>query len=209
MSFLESPQFPSAISYGAKGGPNWRTKVVEHTSGDEQRVIEWSKTRGRYDVGHTIKTEAQLHELITFFNVVRGRAHGFRFKDWMDYRASVDGTFQTIGTVTVALETSWQTIKTYSNAGGSYVRTINKPVNNSTFVLKDNGTIKTITTQYTVDWTTGIITLLYTPTSGHVLTAYYEFDVPARFDTDWLEATIEAYNNSNWPSIPIVEIRIR
>ena len=41
-----------------------------------------------------------------------------------------------------------------------------------------------------------------------VLTADFEFDLPARFDTDRMEITIETYELGSWGQIPVVELRI-
>ena len=41
-----------------------------------------------------------------------------------------------------------------------------------------------------------------------IVTADFEFDVPARFDTDQMELTIETYELGSWGQIPVVELRI-
>jgi uncharacterized protein (TIGR02217 family) len=41
-----------------------------------------------------------------------------------------------------------------------------------------------------------------------VLTADFEFDLPARFDTDRMEITLETYELGSWGQIPVVELRI-
>ncbi len=205
-------QFGAGLSYGFKGGPGFRTRIVEHTSGHEQRVIEWSAARARYEVGHLIKTRAQLAALLDFFNARRGQAYGFRFKDWSDYQASQDGaTYQSIGTGDGA-DTTFQLIKTYSDSGGSYVRTINKPVNNGSMRVKVAGVLQTEGVGgagfYTVNYATGIVTFGAAPAGAAALTAYYEFDVPCRFATDEFQNTITAFDNNDWTPIPIIEIRV-
>jgi uncharacterized protein (TIGR02217 family) len=42
---------------------------------------------------------------------------------------------------------------------------------------------------------------------GEVITADFAFDVPARFDADQMDITIETYELGRWGEIPIVEIR--
>ena len=80
-------QFPPEISYGSKGGAMFSTSVISSYSGHEQRNINWSQARARYDIASGIKDEKQRLELIAFFRARRGRAIGFRFKDWSDYTA--------------------------------------------------------------------------------------------------------------------------
>jgi hypothetical protein len=93
MAFHEI-QFPNDIAYGATGGPEFATSVVATASGYEQRNINWSAARGRWDVASGLKKQTQLDTLIAFFRARKGRAHGFRFKDWTDYKA----TGQALGT---------------------------------------------------------------------------------------------------------------
>lgn len=208
MSFHEV-QFPTEISWGAKGGPGFMTRILETASGYEQRIQEWSIARARYEVGHMIKSNDELHELLTFFYARRGRLHGFRFKDFGDYRASNTGDpVDCSPDEGDASETEFQLIKTYSDSGNSYVRTIKKPVNNSTLRVYVNDVLQTLTTHYTIDYSTGLITFVSPPGNGLSVQAYFEFDVPCRFDIDNVDAVLAQFNNNEWPSIPIVEIRV-
>ncbi|NJM33992.1 MAG: hypothetical protein HC850_03960, partial [Rhodomicrobium sp.] len=40
------------------------------------------------------------------------------------------------------------------------------------------------------------------------VTAGFEFDVPARFDTDRLEINLDGFRHGSIPNIPILEIRL-
>jgi uncharacterized protein (TIGR02217 family) len=42
----------------------------------------------RWDVASGLKKQAQIDELIAFIRARRGKAYGFRFKDWTDYKAT-------------------------------------------------------------------------------------------------------------------------
>ena len=94
MSGFHEVRFPDNIAYGATGGPEFATTVVATGSGHEKRNVNWSEARGRWDVASGLKKQAQIDELIAFFRARRGKAYGFRFKDWTDYRA----TGQLLGT---------------------------------------------------------------------------------------------------------------
>ena len=87
MGFVEE-QFPTDISYGSSGGPEFSTDIVTAQSGHEQRNSNWAEARARYNVAHGVKSQTQLDALIAFFRARKGRACGFRFKDWIDYKAS-------------------------------------------------------------------------------------------------------------------------
>lgn len=109
MAFVEV-RFPTDIAYGSAGGPEYSTDIVITQSGYEQRNVNWSQARARYNVAHGVKTQEQLDTLIAFFRARKGRADGFRFKDWTDYQA----TAQRIGTGDGAM-TAFQLKKNYSS----------------------------------------------------------------------------------------------
>lgn len=74
MTFHEV-RFPDDIAYGATGGPEFATSVVATASGYEQRNINWSSARGRWDVTSGLKKQTQLDTLIAFFRARKGRAY--------------------------------------------------------------------------------------------------------------------------------------
>lgn len=88
MTFRNSPRFPEAVSYGFAGGPGWNTEVVELDDGDEQRNQLWSRSLREYEAAHGLKTQAQLDELYSLFELSEGQTHGFRLKDWTDFAAT-------------------------------------------------------------------------------------------------------------------------
>jgi Conserved hypothetical protein 2217 (DUF2460) len=88
MTSFHEVRFPDNIAYGATGGPEFATTVVATGSGHEKRNVNWAEARGRWDVASGLKKQAQIDELIAFFRARRGKACGFRFKDWTDYKAS-------------------------------------------------------------------------------------------------------------------------
>tara|TARA_B100001123_G_C15336700_1_gene1033125 strand:+ start:2672 stop:3271 length:600 start_codon:yes stop_codon:yes gene_type:complete len=199
MSFVET-QFPTDISYGASGGAMFSTDIVETFGGHEQRNINWSAARGQWNVAHGVKSETQLAALIAFFRARRGRAIGFRFKDWSDYRAAN----QVIGIGNGILK-SFQLVKSYSSGGVTVDRVITKPVAGTIHVFKDG---VEQASGWSVDAATGIVTFTSTPANNAIISATFEFDVPARFDTDQIDISLESYSVGSWHNIPIVELRI-
>lgn len=192
-------QFPPDISYGSLGGPQFATSVAESASGHEVRNSAWSAGRARFNVSHGVKNPSQLAELIAFFRARKGRARGFRFKDWSDYQASGevlgagDGQAQ-----------DFQLIKTYTSGSGSEVRAITKPVSGTPVVYLD-GQVQG--SGYSIDTTTGVVSFTSAPGPGVVVSADFEFDVPVRFDTDSLSLSLDDAGAGSWPEIPLVEIR--
>ena len=199
MTFHEV-RFPDDIAYGAAGGPAYSTSVVATASGFEQRNANWSAARGNWDVSSGLKQQAQLDILIAFFRARKGKAYGFRFKDWTDYRA----TGQSLGTGDGTTKT-FQLVKAYASGAGSETRTIAKPVLGT--VVPYLGGVKQ-TSGWSINTTTGLLAFVVAPAQGVAVTVDFEFDVPVRFDTDSMDVTIENFNLNQWSSIPIVEIRV-
>lgn len=198
MSFVET-KFPDSIAFGSISVPEFNTSVITMKNGSEQRNINWSDCRLRYDVLNGIKTATELAELISFFKTRKGKAIGFRFKDWSDY--SITG--QVLGTGD-GTTTTFQLIKDYVSGSTTYSRTITKPVSGSLTVYVDS----IETTDYTIDLTTGIITFNTAPLNTKEVKADFEFDVPVRFDSDILEISMDSINSGKVKGIKLVEVFI-
>jgi uncharacterized protein (TIGR02217 family) len=204
MASFHEVRFPEGISYGASGGPGFKTTVMSLSSGYEKRNIEWSRARAQYDVSQGVKTQDQLNELLGFFYARKGKAYGFRFKDWSDFTVPFDGDPAQVIGVTNGNTNTYQTIKVYGDEADSYTRIINKVVE-GTFQLYVDG----VPHNSTIDETTGLIVIDNTlkNTTGKTLSITCEFDVPVRFDVDDMKVSIDDYNSFTWGSIPLVEVR--
>ncbi len=200
MAFIEIA-FPTDIAYGSAGGPEYSTDIVITNGGYEQRNVNWSQARAKYNVAHGIKTQNQLDSLIAFFRARKGRADGFRFKDWSDYKAIA----QAIGTGDGANKI-FQLVKTYSSGNISETRIITKPVASTLAVYID--AVLQSDSDYALELATGEINFVSAPANDAVVTADFEFDVPVRFDTDRLSATLDSYGVNSWNDIPLVEVRV-
>ena len=199
MSGFHEVRFPDNIAYGATGGPEFATTVVATGAGHEKRNVNWSEARGRWDVASVLKKQAQMGELIAFFRARRGKAYGFRFKDWTDHRA----TGQLLGTGDDT-QTQFQLVKRYLSGSIIEERTVTKPAAGTVRVYLD--AVEQLF-GWSVDVTTGLITFTTAPALGVQITADFEFDVPVRFDTDHMAVTIETFRLHRWQQIPIVELR--
>ena len=199
MAFHEV-RFPDDIAYGATGGPEYLTSVVSMASGYEQRNANWSAARGKWNVASGLKHQAQLNTLIAFFRARKGKAYGFRFKDWTDYKV----TGQALGAGDGMTKT-FQLVKSYISGAGSETRTITKPVL-GTFVPYLGGVKQT--SGWSVNTATGLLSFVLAPAQGVAVTADFEFDVPVRFDTDSMAVSIEQFDLHQWSDIPVIEIRV-
>lgn len=210
MAFHEI-QFPTGVSKGSSGGPRRVTDVVTLRSGFEQRNTIWSDSRRSYNAGLGLQNLRDLYVVLEFFEARRARLHGFRWKDWADYKSTdpisaVANTDITLG-VGDTSTTGFQLIKTYSDSGGSYTRTIKKPIAGTVVVALD-GVAQTEGVDYTIDITTGVVTMSSAPGGGVTVSAGFEFDVPVRFDQDQIMVNVEQFNAGAIPDINILEIRV-
>lgn len=190
--------FPTDISYGSMGGPNYHTDIITTDAGHEKRNINWASARARYNVAHGVKTQAQLDTLIAFFRARKGRAYGFRFKDWSDYtlNTSILGTGD-------GSTTDFPIIKTYQSGGVSEQRRITRPIAASLTIRVNNTPI----TNGIALQDLGRLHFTTAPAVGSVISISGEFDVPVRFDTDQLIASLDDHGIYSWHDIPLIEVR--
>ena len=80
-------RFPANLSFGSVGGPERRTEIVTLANGFEERNTPWAHSRRRYDAGLGLRSLDDVETLIAFFEARGGQLHGFRWKDWSDYKS--------------------------------------------------------------------------------------------------------------------------
>ena len=210
MSFHDV-RFPSAISRGSSGGPERRTTIVSLASGYEERNSPWKHSRRSYDAGIGVRSENDIAAVVDFFEARAGRLYAFRWKDWSDYKSCPPS--QTPASTDIELgagdgaETRFRLIKSYTSGPNAYDRPIRLPVN-GTLKVAINGALLTEGADFQFDGDTGDVVLTYAPASSQIVTAGFEFDVLARFDTDRIEINLVAFHAGEIPSIPIQEVRL-
>jgi uncharacterized protein (TIGR02217 family) len=204
--------FPLDIALKSAGGPERRTEIVTLGSGREERNARWAHSRRRYDAGYGIKSLDALSEVVAFFEERRGRLHAFRWRDRLDHSSAAPGGVvtpldQPIGTGD-GTNAAFQLAKTYGGLHAPYLRPIAKPVPGSVRVAVA-GIEKTTGTHFTCDTAGGVVTFLpgHVPGVGTAVTAGFLFDVPVRFDTDYLEVDLSAFAAGAIPKIPLVETK--
>lgn len=203
--------FPLDVAVKSSGGPERLTDIVTLGSGREERNSRWAHSRRRYDAGYGIKTLDALRAVLAFFEERRGRLYGFRWRDRLDACSALQGSSvsaldQVIGTGDGAA-VAFQLVKTYGVAHAPYVRPIVKPVDGSVRIAVN--AVEADAAHFSCDSATGVVTFApaHVPPAGAVVTAGFYFDVPVRFDTDYLEVDLSAFAAGAIPKIPLVEIR--
>ena len=196
IAFIEE-RFPVDIAYGASGGPHFHTEIVQSSSGFEYRNIRMPHSRHHYNLASAIKSEADLEKVLKFFRSVKGRAIGFRFRDWLDYRAQNE-----VIAVAQSSVSEYQLTKTYNTGLASSVRPIYKPIPGSVYIYVNGKRSLTCN----VDHTTGIIKFHKRLKNNAVISADFEFDVPVRFDSDSISTSIDDYGVYSLQELPLVEV---
>lgn len=207
--------FPLSISRDSTFGPCFDTKISETGGRWESRNQRCEYPLSQGDIAKGVCGRARLDEFRSFFlAIAHGKENSFLFHDWMDNRA-VDyqnQNFPLLGTGDGA-EQHFQLVKIYQFMGRTYTRTIKKPIGGSIEIyiagaFQQSG--------WTVDFSTGIITITNPPGVGEAVTADFRFYVPCRLDRDdmtpeWYGPVREggiAGNDLYYQSFPIVEVRL-
>lgn len=210
MAFHEI-RFPANLSFGSVGGPERRTEIVTLANGYEERNTPWAHSRRRYDAGMWLRSVGDIDTVIAFFEARGGQLHGFRWKDWMDFKSCppegmASPVDQVIG-IGDGIRTMFQLQKTYVSGLESYTRPIRKPVS-GTVVVAVAEVPMVEGQEFTVDAETGEVTFVLPPAPGIQITTGFEFDVPVRFDTDAIVASAASFQAGEVPKVPVVEIRL-
>jgi uncharacterized protein (TIGR02217 family) len=198
MKYFSEMRFPPDIAYGATGGPEFFTDIVTSSSGFERRNLNWLQARCKYNLAQAIKTKKQLDDLIAFFRICQGRAIGFRFKDWSDYKIELQEI-----SIADGVQTKFQLIKKYHYADFQAIRKITKPVDGTVKIYSNNKLAEVL-----IDYSSGEIKFAQAPVAGSLISAEAEFDVPVRFDIDQLITSIESYGIYSHYEIPLIEIKL-
>jgi uncharacterized protein (TIGR02217 family) len=166
------PSLPGLMFPVAKTA-NWSTKVQDSTSGKETRLSFWSYPRWNYDLPFEFlrsDATAELQTLLGFFNDRKGSYDDWLFNDPDDNVA----TGQLFG-VGDGVTTSFQ----LARAIGGVSEPV-RAVNTITQVTKTG----VVTTDYTINMFTGLLTFTTAPTAGQILAWTGTFYWRCRFMDD-------------------------
>lgn len=197
-------RFPEDVSWGSAGGPQFKTQVYESMNGFEKRNIDWSQPMMKFDVKYGIKTDVQMLRVFEFFNARQGRAYGFRYKNWGNYRiqqapiATGDG-----------YSTRLPLWKFYGFQGSRMYKRLRKIVE-GTVTGVGVGAPGTMVegVDYNIDYDTAEIALNYAPGYGiPVYATNLEFDEPVRFDIDSIQSVLDGFNNQSLSSLDLVGVK--
>lgn len=193
--------FPSRLAFGASGGPERQVEIVRLASGLEQRNARWSRARRRYAISTGIKSFADLHKLLEFFEDRGGPLHAFRFRDPVEHASASPGEAVTPTDRPIGLGDGVATVFQLKLGDD---RPVTKPVDGTVRIAVDGTEL--FAPAFSVDLLTGVVTLAEAPDEGAAVTAGFEFHVPVRFDTAQLSLTQTAFEAGEIPDIQLVEV---
>lgn len=158
----------------------------------------------QFNVAYGVKTDVQVLNLFSFFNARQGRAYGFRYKNWANYRIQ-RGAFATGDGISTRLPI-W---KFYGFQGSRMYKRLRKIVPGSVVnvgVGSVGGLVEGV--DFNIDYEAGEIALNFAPGYGiPVYAENIEFDEPVRFDSDNLQSIIEGFNNQSLTNIPLIGVK--
>ena len=206
MSF-HNVRLPEDVERNAVGGRSFRTDVKTLFSGRERRNVEWARARGDWDIGYGIQYLTELETVRDFFYARKGKAYGFRFKDWSDYTIgdNITDTEQNVG-VGDGIIASFDVFKRYTDAGGTYDHPATRLVS-GTIRYFESGT--EVFSNWSVDINTGVITRSPVLPDTIIVGVIVEYDMPVRFLTDKLDINLKVFNVGSIPAIPVQELKER
>ena len=186
--------------------------MVALGSGAEERNARWAHSRRRYDAGYGVKTFDALSQVLAFFEERRGRLYGFRWRDRLDHSSATPGavvmpTDQVIGTgdgatAVPAEQNLWRALFALSAAdrqtGAGSVRV-------AVAGSRDGRGCRL--SPRCDDRRRHVSRRAAFRRAAPRSRAGFLFDVPVRFDTDYLELDLSAFAAGAIPKIPLVEIR--
>jgi uncharacterized protein (TIGR02217 family) len=209
MPVIESPIFPFCVNFGARFGPMFETDVVITDGGGEWRTVNREQPRQRGSVS-LVARDSRMAVMRQWIYVAQGRARAFRVKDVMDYRVPDNAG---IGGLSLVSGSTYQMQKWYSRGAEVFRRDIIKPTVGATQlwdVSSSGETLKLLGTHYTIDESTGRITISFAPAGD--LEWRGTFETLMRFDVD--EQEFEAIDRNigrdeyiqGMDEIPLVEV---
>lgn len=201
LALFHEVSLPVPLALAASGGPERRVETVTLSGGQEARNAAWAGSRRRWDIGSAAARVETLQALIAFFEARGGKLYGFRFRDMLDDRSGDPGAEVSVLDQAIGVGDGTQRVFALVKHYGGWARRIWKPVGGSVRVAVDG-----MEAAFSVDMSTGLVTLASAPAAGAQVTAGFRFDCPVRFDTDRMDMTLEGFGAGRAIRVPLIEI---
>lgn len=225
MAHFDDVIMPTSVRFGSSSVPQTSTDQVFLTSGHRKANQRWSQKLHRLRLTYVQDTRS-IHDILKIWQAVEGPANTFLARDWSDWNTTdgamqpgneslitnadqplqntADGSFLGDGTTT-----TFQMVKRYlAGATAAHTRTIRKPVSGTVKVSVD-GVDQTEGPDFSVDFSTGVVTFTTAPGVGLSPTAAAvrwggAFYLPVHFLED--EGFVEQLSSARVSELPSVEL---
>jgi uncharacterized protein (TIGR02217 family) len=219
MSTVDDILFPLSVERFISA-PSFHTTIIPLGNGDEVRIADWDDGRVEFDAALGVRSLTDLQILVSFHRRRKGMARPFLVRDLLDYECSTANTGEAVFGTGDGSTKVFQLKKNYVDAYNTDTRTILKPEQGSVKIYI-NAVLKTETTHYSINYSTGVVTFVTAPANGAVLEWTGRFYVPVRFMLDRIPveefaAVMELDTVSNQmlvdhaagdiPSVPMIEV---
>lgn len=184
--FLEE-RISADILTGAAYQDDYLVNIVTTSGGNEYRSLTHQFPVRKFDISYLMEKVGMWEKLLNLYHRAHGKYGGFRIRAIDDYKTcAVNASVNSIDQPTLYISSGvYQLVKTYgtdktAGATGYPYRKIKKPVTGTVVVAK-NGV--SLGSGWSVDYTTGVLTIGPAPLITDVITWGGEFDIPVRFNT--------------------------
>jgi uncharacterized protein (TIGR02217 family) len=190
------------LSFGARVSVRYKTHVIKMRSGREERIGEWQDALREFDVTPALRDQADLNEVLAFFEARGGPRFAFKLLDPTDN--TVFNGYVGVGNNE---QTQFSLFKIYSLDVPEEIQSTIRPItcpDETTVQIFFNSVLQT--SGYTINTTTGLVIFSSPPSSSVTITWSGLFYVPVRFTDTKMAVSISAYESFDW-RIRLMEIR--
>jgi uncharacterized protein (TIGR02217 family) len=214
MSFLLNERFPVEMEYGGSFSHRHAVQINSTQDGGEYRRLLHPFVKTDFEMSFKNLEDWVMDEVVDFYQRTNGSFRGFRVKDLSDFTTNNFKDAPTNSDMRcVALNasggnaTQFQITRWYGDPTDTYCarRYIKKPVSSTVVVSKLTApatyTPLILTTDYTIDYETGIITTVASQPADKIY-AGCEFDIPCRFDGE------PSFSYTSWDVLTATGIKL-
>ena len=220
---------PDTIALSGQTGPSTSVEQVSLSNGFRETNLLWTQKLRQLNIGYPNMKPTDAFVVLRIFEAVEGPLNSFLTKDRNDWNTTA-GNMENGGESNITKDdqkmentadqtdlgdgstTTFKLLKDYSvGATATHRRFIIKPQNGTgDFAIKValDGVLKTEGPDFTVNYSTGIVTFATAPANGVAPTWGGAFYVPVAFMSDDFLALLLQPGITSIPDIPLMEVRI-
>lgn len=196
-------EFPRDLSPGLEWGPGYEVEIVEENSGAGSDIRNQLSSQPRHEANaaKVCKNEARMRKFMSFFHIMVAQTYSFPVRNWSDYKVlRSEGRFRDLG------DGTYQLVKRWSEGGyTSDDYDITLPEQGTLAIYDGVGALMVEGVDYSISYTTGILTPLESPETVPV-EASYQYRIRARFDMKRLGVIIPKLAFFRTLNLPIIEV---